>query len=556
MLLCMTQNSLGQDFPSREEIKMMRMFIDAEKERIIGNYQESVRLFEACLDIDEKNDAAYFGIGKVYLEEARYTEAQEAFGKAYALDKENKWYALSLGQMLLEQLKFKEASGIYKKVSEANPDDQELKLDYANTLLYAGKEKAAMKVFEEIEAVTGPTHEIARRKYDYLITAQKYDEAAEVLRKLLQVYPDDQQLYGMLAELYKAQGKVQEAISIYEAAFRSDPDNPIYQLALAEFYDRDGRADTAFAYLLRAFNNPNLDIDRKVGVLLRIYNEAERDPETLRQALELCDAVVETHPEEAKSYSVQGDFLNLDNRREQALESFRKAVEIDPSRFAIWSQIMLIDSEYEQYDALLSDSKAAMALFPAQPTVYYFNGIANAQQERWKEAAKSLRIGAQMVIGNNALSAQLLANLGDVYHEMGRTVSSDSAYEAALEYDPYNAYVLNNYSYYLSLRGERLEQAKEMSMKTLVLDPENASYADTYGWILYQMGDYEEAETALARSLSLGADDSPEVLEHYGDVLYRLGRIEEALEFWTKSKDAGGESKALISKLTTKKLDD
>lgn len=534
--------------PNDEEIAMAKRFIDAEKERHLGNYEEALRLFDLCLTIDPENDAAHFGVGKVYLEQEKYGLSEAAFAKAYELDGDNKWYALSYAQVLLDQLKFKEASKIYKDVVDQHPEDTELKLDYANTLLFAGKEKAALKVFDEIEEITGPTHDIARRKYEYFITRRKYDEAGQELQKLLSVYPEDTQLYGMLAELYKAQGLVKEALEVYQEAIKSDPMNPIFQLSLAEYYDRIGETDTAMVYLVRAFENPNLEIDRKVSVLLRMYNEAERDLDTRVKVMRLCEAVVETHPTEAKAHSIYGDFLNLAGDKEGALEEFLIAVGHDPSKFAIWSQILLIESELNMIEELVMDSKKAMDLFPAQPTVYFFNGMANSQLGIYEDAVKSLRIGAQMVIGNNALAAQMLASLGDAYQEIGRSTSSDSAYEAALIYDPNNAYVLNNYSYFLSLRGEKLELAKEMSERSLNLDPNNASYLDTYGWILYKLNDLEGAEEYLRRSIDRGGDRSAEVMEHLGDVLYKRGD-QQAKEFWQRALELEPDNPALMEKI-------
>ncbi|MEJ7658772.1 MAG: hypothetical protein WKG07_03665 [Hymenobacter sp.] len=50
---------------------------------------------------------------------------------------------------------------------------------------------------------------------------------------------------------------------------------------------------------------------------------------------------------------------------------------------------------------------------------------------------------------------------------MKEYAKSDAAYDAALIADPANYGVLNNYSYYLSLRGEKLDKAKEMSGRTV-----------------------------------------------------------------------------------------
>jgi len=543
-------------YPSEAEIQFARRFIDAEKERHLGNYQASLELFDRCLILNPQSDAVHFGKGKVYLEQEQYGLAETAFESAYTLNPDNKWYALSYAQVLLDQLKFKEASQVYKKVSASYPQDTELKLDYANTLLFAGKEKAALKVYDEIEAITGPSHEINLRKSEYFISQHKYEAAVVELKKLIALYPEDTQLYGMLAELYRVQGKVDEAIQMFQDAYKANPTNPIFQLSLAEYYDRTNELDTAFSYLKKAFLNPNLDIDRKVGVLLRMYDKAEQDQVTRQRVLGLCEAVVETHPGEAKAYSIYGDFLNLEGDKTGALRQFHKATELDPSRFAIWSQILLIESELNLTEALADDSERALELFPAQPTVYFFNGIANTQLERWEAAVKSLRIGAQMVIGNNALSAQMLASLGDAYHEVGREMSSDSAYEAALLFDPNNTYVLNNYSYFLSLRGVKLERAKEMSAKTLTLEPDNPSYLDTYGWILYKMNAFEEAETYLGKALFNGGENSAEVLEHFGDALFQLDRKEEAVGYWKRALELEGENAPLQRKVDTRTLNE
>jgi len=539
-----------------EHVRLTTLFLNAEKEHVLGNLEEATKMFRGCLIIDPSNDASYFNIGKIYLEKEMMADAEINFEKAAKLDDSNKWYWLSWAQALLAQEKYEEGSKIYSKMTKQYPSDPQIQLDYASTLLRAGKSKAALKEFDKLELRTGPSHDIARRKYQYYINTSKYDEAANEIEKLLDVYPGDNQLYGMLAELYKAQGKIEKAVLVYEKAYEAEPTNPYIQLSLAEFYDRAGKKDTSFVFLKMAYENPNLDIDTKVSVLLKMFKEAEHYDKVREQALELSASVVYTHPEEAKSYSVYGDYLNLDGQRREALEQYRKAVIIDPSRFAIWNQILFLDSELNDNQGLIDDSEKAMEYFPSQPTVYLFNGIAHNQQKQYSEGVRSLKRGSELVIGNNFLSAQMLASLGDAYHELDLTSSSDSAYEASLSYDPNNAYVLNNYSYFLSLRGERLEIAKEMSAKTLDLEPNNASYLDTYGWILYMLEEYADAAKHLSNALEKGGRNSAEVHEHYGDVLFKLGEVDSALDHWKQAQALGSENPRLEQKINTKTLVD
>ncbi len=42
--------------------------------------------------------------------------------------------------------------------------------------------------------------------------------------------------------------------------------------------------------------------------------------------------------------------------------------------------------------------------------------------------------------------------------------------------------VLNNYAYYLSVKGVELEKLRTCQ-KAVILDPENSSFQDTYGWV-------------------------------------------------------------------------
>ena len=117
-------------------------------------------------------------------------------------------------------------------------------------------------------------------------------------------------------------------------------------------------------------------------------------------------------------------------------------------------------------------------------------------------------------------------------------------------------FMLNNYSYYLSLRKDKLERAAELSKKANNIYPKNASFNDTYGWILFQQEKYSEAEIWLKKALDNGGNESGTVLEHYGDVMIKLGKQEEAMKFWELAKVKGDHSESLSRKMKDKKYYD
>ena len=84
----------------------------------------------------------------------------------------------------------------------------------------------------------------------------------------------------------------------------------------------------------------------------------------------------------------------------------------------------------------------------------------------------------------------------------------------------HNDHVLNNYSYFLSLRKEKLDLAKKMSTKLVSRNPENSTFLDTHAWVLYMREEYEEAKVYIEKALE-GEDISGTIIEHYGDILFK-----------------------------------
>lgn len=540
----------------QDELRLSTTIINAEKERILGNFQSAFKLFNECLVIDPLNDAAFYAIGKLYADQRQFALARAQFEAASVIDPKNKWYLIALGESHLNEQQYKESAKVYSRLRKLEPKNSDFVLTQANLYLYAGDVKQAVKCFDEYELIVGKSLDVGMQKYRHFVSTGKYSEAEKVLINLGASFPREIQIFGSLADLYKAQGKTDEAHKAYRSALKIDPNNPYVLLSLSEYFDIVSQTDSAFSYLNAAFSSTDLDIDTKVHMLLKLYVEAQQNLAVRKNALTLCNTLCLVHPQEAKAFSVAGDFQYLDDQSESARISYRKAIDLDPSRFALWTQLLTIDSELNDNEAMLADSEAAIELFPIQPAFYLFNGIAYTKLNNPLMGSKRLKQGTQLVLGNNSLSSQLLASLGDAYHELGDHESSDSALQAALSYDPNNLYVLNNYSYFLSERHERLEQALQMSKTTIERSPNNPSYLDTYGRILYHLGNYSEAEQFIKRSLENGGESSAEVLKHYGDVLSKLNRMDDAQYYWSRARETEANDKVTELKSSDTHQDD
>src|SRR4030095_16461157 len=95
----------------------------------------------------------------------------------------------------------------------------------------------------------------------------------------------------------------------------------------------------------------------------------------------------------------------------------------------------------------------------------YFSGYSNMRMKKYDEAVKFLSKAVDIGTGDKKFLAQMYSDLGDSYYYLKNNHASDSCYELALVFDPSNAYVLNNYSYFLSLRSEKLDEAEKMAQQ-------------------------------------------------------------------------------------------
>jgi Tfp pilus assembly protein PilF len=164
-----------------------------------------------------------------------------------------------------------------------------------------------------------------------------------------------------------------------------------------------------------------------------------------------------------------------------------------------------------------------------------------------------LEEGRRLSVGNQELLNDYNAMLGDAYNATGEYGQSDAAYQSVLEKDPDNAAVLNNYSYFLALRGEKLEQAKQMAARLVEKAPQQP-YLPGYVRLGAVHAEGLPAGPQVPGTSAAKGSDNGTILEHYGDVLYKLGESEKALQVWQQAKRIGRTSEKLDQKIAQKKL--
>ena len=508
----------------------------------------AIRNFEQALRYMPDDAASMYELCQQYADAGRIEEAFNMIKKAAQIDPENKWYQMRLGQFYRNLEQYDDFIQLYEKLTAKYPDDPDMLSELIDAYLITENYDQALKKMDLLEQQVGENDFITEQRLQVLRRQGNEKKVISELEKLIKENPENPRYYGMLAQLYAENGKVKDAIGTYEKMKAVNPEHPYINVSLLELYDMNGDKEKAFQELLAAIRNKNLDLTTKANIYEYWMNNNQNSSQVNEQARQCGEAFIETHPDNKLGYLVLGSYYLVKENAPKSKELCLKTLSIDSTDFYGWQNLIVSESQLGENEAVRDHAVAALKYYPMQPVFYWYAGVADAVLENNDDAITYLEKGRRYTTDKLQM-AEFDAFLGDLYHQQGEEDKAFDAYDRTLRNNPDNALVLNNYAYYLSLKGERLEEALQMAIKANELVPDNVYYVDTYAWVLYKLGRYKEAEKMMKKCLSLEKNPSGANLEHYGDILLKLGKEKEAKEYWKKAQQAGGGSKELEQKL-------
>jgi tetratricopeptide (TPR) repeat protein len=510
----------------------------------------AIPVFEQIIKKSPQEGAGYYLMATALLKMDRQDEALVSAKKAYDLDKTNLFYAQQLAELYAKKKKYAEAAQIYEPLLAKNPENIQYGIELAAVYVFNEQFDKAIQTYDVLEKSIGVTEEITHQKEQLYLRQNKLDKALGEAKKLISTEPGEASYRVELAEMLIANDKITEAVVPLQEALHINPDEAQAHVLLADIYRRNGDVQKCNQELKLVFANPNLDAEPKIRVLTG-YLKMLKTEQELGDAIALAKQLVDTHPNEARTNVIYADLLNRTGKKAEARDIYAKAARIDGSVYEVWGAIIQLDGELNQVDSLLVHSEQALEVFPNQGMLWYSNGTALVAKKNYKQAISSFEESLRLITDKPDIIPYIHAQLGDAYNGLGDNVKSDAAYDLALKENPDNDHVLNNYSYFLSLRKEKLDLALKMSERLVQQHQDNATYLDTYAWVLYIRKDYKKAKESLEKAIRDTTNISGTIVEHYGDVLFKLGERENAVLQWKKAKNMGETTELLDKKIAT-----
>jgi len=539
-----------------QDLLFNTIFFNGVKQKSLENYEESLKIFQRCIKMRPDKSESYYQASFLSLALGYFNEALSYSKKSVEISPENKWYLRNYIDVIIQIPDYKLASEQLLNLIKLEPNNEVNFFQLADTYIYSKNYNKAIGVYNKLEKLKGIDKMTSMQKQKLYMQMKNLRLATREIVLLSEKFPADIEILEILAESYLLNNEQEKAFNILKQISLINPENGQVHLRLANFYRDKNDNLNSYNELKLAFKSSKVSLETKISIIASYFPLLQSNDTIKSQAFELSLLMIEKHPLQAQVYAIHADLLFSDGKKNAAKEFYKKTLNIDKNFKEVWTQLLFLEIQENNFDSLLDLSFKALSYYPIEPLYYYFYAISNLRKDNLKIALDNLNIGLEFVIDNKALTLEFHTSLAETYHLLQMHLESDSIFEVILIDDPENILVLNNYSYYLSLRNERLDIAKKMSYKCNLLEPNNGTYEDTYAWILYCLGDFEEARKWIEKSLDNNGNESSVIVEHYGDILYELKFTELALEQWNRAFILDSSSESLKMKISKMKIDE
>lgn len=332
-----------------------------------------------------------------------------------------------------------------------------------------------------------------------LLQSKAPAEAQARLARYLQKYPGSREAGLNYARLLVLDKKLPEARVQFESLLKTFPDSPevLYSVGLLSVQLKD--YDSGEKYLSRLLQTPFRDQNGVRFTLGQLSEERKDLPGALKwySQIESGQQFIPARLRYAQILAKQGKVA-------EARDFLRKTSAGDQQVPMLLAEAQLL-REVNQPAEALKVLNQALESQPDQPELLY----------------------------DRALTAEKLERYDLLEADLTRLISVK----------PDHAHAYNALGYSFADRNVRLDEAKKLIEKAMVLAPDDLFIVDSLGWIYYRMGDYPKALESLRRAWQ-GRPDA-EIGAHLGEVLWVSGNRAEAERIWQEAIKNAPENEAL-----------
>ena len=552
-LMASDRKAISED----DRVKAEYIFWEAEKQRNMGRDDAFHHLLQYAHSLDPENSAIAYYLGYSRLMKSNLSVSDSLFSSSLRMMRkhvdahpEDKYEAMlyANGNMIANQVQ--EGLRVLKIQAERNPHNVEVQLSIADAYARLEDYRNAIAAYDSVQQWQGQSVQLSARKVRAYQALNDTVGAIGEMRSLLATAPRNVDYNLAMGNMMLMFGERDSALTYYDKAQQYEPENGATYLAKAQFYNAIGDSVNYDQQTYQALVSKDLDVASKVEVLADYARHLLVAKDSSARTENLFKVLIEQHPNEPQIRMLFSDYLAAKDDMKGAAEQMDYAVNLDPTDAQAWNRLLVLNIISENYEAAIAAGDRAIELNPNNIELYGYIAPAYYNIKQYDKAIEVYKKALAAVDSTDTEHRSMfLGGMGDAKFSMGDTIGAFALYDQAIEIDPNNVSILNNYAYFLTLCNRDLDKAERMSAKTVQAEPQNATFLDTYAWVFYKRKEYTMAQLYIEMAIKNERRPSSDIYDHYGDILLAVGNKQEALKQWKKALELDAGNKELLEKV-------
>ena len=552
-LMASDRKAISED----DRVKAEYIFLEAEKQRNMGRDDAFHHLLQYAHSLDPENSAIAYYLGYSRLMKSNLSVSDSLFSSSLRMMRkhvdahpEDKYEAMlyANGNMIANQVQ--EGLRVLKIQAERNPHSVEVQLSIADAYARLEDYRNAIAAYDSVQQWQGQSVQLSARKVRAYQALNDTVGAIGEMRSLLATAPRNVDYNLAMGNMMLMFGERDSALTYYDKAQQYEPENGATYLAKAQFYNAIGDSVNYDQQTYQALVSKDLDVASKVEVLADYARHLLVAKDSSARTENLFKVLIEQHPNEPQIRMLFSDYLAAKDDMKGAAEQMDYAVNLDPTDAQAWNRLLVLNIISENYEAAIAAGDRAIELNPNNIELYGYIAPAYYNIKQYDKALEVYKKALAAVDSTDTEHRSMfLGGMGDAKFSMGDTIGAFALYDQAIEIDPNNVSILNNYAYFLTLCNRDLDKAERMSAKTVQAEPQNATFLDTYAWVFYKRKEYTMAQLYIEMAIKNERRPSSDIYDHYGDILLAVGNKQKALKQWKKALELDAGNKELLEKV-------
>ena len=508
---------------------------------------EAVDLLRHARALDPTDPTIAFVLGGSYAQQGKSDRALPLLEEAYASDTTNMTFARTLSGAYIEAGRTQDALRINERLAAADPEDDDVRYRLIQLYARTGELKKGIELATQLQKRFRPMPsaygQLTRLKIQLLALTKDSVAVGREYHAWADLYPDDRRpYYDWILHLFET-GKVQEAERQITADLRrgriSSGDATalrVHKHIILKDYT------SAEAELVRLTPDRKIGVDEKLTLWLLLTKSSQgSEGYTAGKYTPHIADLLRAYPDDLQVLKTYAQLLRYEERYREAYDLLASKRHLYSHEEWLWSELLDAASGLSSDSLLVEVAQEAKKYIPTDWRNYIVLAGDAFQKDNHQRAIQLLEEGIAAIepkTGEGA--ARLYGLLADLYAEHGgpsKASLTDSLYLRAIEANPKEVEVLNNYAYRLAKAGRNLEEAERYALQAVRLSPDAAHILDTYAYILLLRKNYTLAKLYQRSAPSQSEPDkySADMYYHMGDIYRALDDYDAALTAWQQA---------------------